>query len=281
LSKSIPAHPLLLLLGHYERVAEAKARDGGRPGSFKIQKHITAELVSRQAAELLLESEPEPALAARTLSNKHRGASAWLRVVPVNRKLRLCPSEFRQSVRNYCGLLPPGLAPASRCKCGEALVLPHALSCKKLAHRFKRHDAILEDVFHWLRARRVSARKEVVGLVAGNERVDLWVYNGGTTYWCDVTVVEPANPSYLAASAVREGSAALSAVSKKRSKWSRLKPAGVVDVPLAMESTGRMAEGFEEFLCSMEEESSYGGPSRAGLLAQLSVMHPFQRTVHE
>ena len=114
----------------------------------------------------------------------------------------------------------------------------------------------------------MKVRKEVVGLCA-NERVDLWVYNNGVTYWCDVTVVEPANPSYPA-SASREASALASAESKKRSKWGRLKPAGVLDLPLAMESSGRSGEQFEDFLSTMEAEST-GGQGRGRLLAQLSV----------
>ena len=111
--------------------------------------------------------------------------------------------EFRLGARIFCGLLPPALSPSLECgKCDAPLSLPHALSCKSLRARFRRHDALLDDVMQWLRRRRVNVYKEVSGLCSGNERVDLLVRCEGLVYRCDVSVAEPASSSYLDQSSV-------------------------------------------------------------------------------
>ena len=104
----------------------------------------------------------------------------------------------------------------------------------------------------------------------GNERVDIHVFSDGATIWGDVTVAEPANRTYLPHSCSKAGYAIGKVESSKRSKWLPLAPAGVVVQPLAMESTGRVAEDFVEFLRGIERQSN-SGPSCASMLNQLSV----------
>ena len=47
--------------------------------------------------------------------NQDSVSSAWLRVIPIKKALRLSSVEFRQGVRIYCGLGPSGLPAGYRC----------------------------------------------------------------------------------------------------------------------------------------------------------------------
>jgi hypothetical protein len=249
----------LLLQDYYQDVA-----DGA--GLFRLQRHITKEHEALVGDELLVESSSDKALAARTISNQNRGANAWLRIVHMKRSLSLTQREFQLSARMCCGLMPAGLPSDLRCKCGTPLSLPHALSCKHMAARFGRHDAIVRDVFHWLRRRQVQVQMEVSGLYerqSARDRIDLLVRCEGLAYWGDVTVTEPANPSYLARSCEQAGYALSLAESRKRSVWVARAGVGVNVVPMAMESTGRMADAFVEFLGTMEQASSQGHPDKS------------------
>jgi hypothetical protein len=267
LRSSLPGHPALLFLGYYDRLAESFGCKRG----FKIQRHITRELDTRVSKMLLDLVAPDPALAARTLSNQNSVASAWVRVIPMKKALRLSPVEFRQGVRIYCGQGPSGLPDGYRCKCGsDDLSLSHILSCRNLRNRFARHDAIVDDIFQWLRRRKIQVRKEVLGLATGNHRIDLWVRNDGVTYWGDVTIADPARPSYLPNSAEQAGVAVSRAETGKISKWKKLAPSGVTVQPLALETTGRVGQELSTFLETMERGSG-GGPSRSSLFVQLSV----------
>jgi hypothetical protein len=261
---SLPPHPLLLLLGHYERLHANNQ-------SFRIQRHISQELDKHLATDLQHFSNSDPSLAARTLSNQNSGATAWLRTLPVKQSYRLAPAEFQQGVRVFAGLPPAGLPSGTKCFCGMSLSLSHALSCRCLRGRIARHDALVEDVHQWLRRRRIQVAKELTGVVPLTaHRVDLWVRCDGVVHWCDVTVADPACPSYLASSASQPGFAAKRAEGLKRAKWDKLVPPGVVVQPLAFESTGHVGPSINKFLRAMEKMSS-SGPRRAELMAQLSI----------
>ena len=97
---SLPGHPLLLLIGFYERVAEKKKRPAAAAaaGQFKIQSHFTKAIDVVVAIRLVDEFDSSPAKCARNLSNRQRGATAWLRAIPSHPSLRLAPGEFRLGV---------------------------------------------------------------------------------------------------------------------------------------------------------------------------------------
>ena len=149
----------------------------------------------------------------------------------------------------------------SKAKCKAAkqpLSLAHALSCNSLRARFRRHNAILDDIMCWLRARRITVSKEVSGLTAGgNDRVDLLVRCEGTVFWGDVSLAEPGSPSYVANSSKKEGWAAEKMEAVKFSKWKQLVPKGsfVKVQPLVLETTGRLGVELQDFLKTMEEAS--------------------------
>ena len=135
---------------------------------------------------------------------------------------------------------------------------PHCLSCKFLRSRISRHDALVEDVAQWLRQRRVHVRKEVTGIVPDTaHRIDLWVRTDGEIRWCDLTVSDPALPSYVAAAAVKRGCVAELAESRKVSKWKKLAPATVLIQPLALEATGLVGPAMKQFLSVMEKATSH------------------------
>ena len=102
-------------------------------------------------------------------------------------------------------------------------------------------------------------------------RVDLWVRtDDAQEIWCDVSVPEPGCDSYLRlGSASRVGEAVKKVESSKRSKWGgvikKYKRVGVKAAPLVVET----GQDFQDFLTTIESTSE--GPSRARLIAQLSV----------
>ena len=117
----------------------------------------------------------------------------------------------------------------------------------------------------------MQVSKELVGVVPmTSHRVDLWVMCDGVAHWCDVTVADPASPSYLISSTTERGFAVKKAEGQKRSKWSTLAPPTVLVQPLAFESTGHVGPSLIKFLRSMEKMSS-SGPPRAELMKQLSI----------
>ena len=141
-----------MLTGFYERLAEQQEN---RKRPFRIQRHITRELMVSVGESLREAISSDPALAARNLSNQHSGATAWLRAVPTKSSLRMTEPEFRQGLQFFCGIGPgrAGALPESaKCKCGTPVSdplskLPHMLSCKHLGWRIGRHDALVDDIF--------------------------------------------------------------------------------------------------------------------------------------
>jgi hypothetical protein len=183
----------------------------------------------------------------------------------------MVPSEFRQAVRIRSGLPPTGLPAGSKCKCGEMLSLPHVLSCNHLGWRIGRHDAVVADIYSWLRARKVQVQKELMVNARGDDRVDIWVRSDAVVYWCDVVVTEPACPAIVEEAKESAGAAVRAAEAKKQSSWASLaSEAGVKVVPLAFETSGLRGESVQQFLKQMESASSEG-PALASLWSQLSV----------
>src|SRR5262249_37733368 len=125
---------------------------------FKIQRYISQEHDDR-VGDLLKELVSEkPAVAARTLSNHDSGASAWLRAVPPKPSLSMTELDFKQAIRIYCSLPVMGLPPDINCsqsvdcqRVDTPLSISHVLSCKGLAARIDRHNAVVGDVTFWLR----------------------------------------------------------------------------------------------------------------------------------
>jgi hypothetical protein len=267
---ALPHHPMELIArpkGFFDKMAERL----DNPHSFRIQRflsHLHAEQVDQR---LQAELASQPTLAARNLSNRHSGATAWLRIVPVRRSLRFTPSEFRAVARIFSGARPRAL-PNVPCKCKAELTLAHALSCRHLRGRFLRHDALVEDVFQWLRRRRIHSVKETYVSDKGEDRVDIWVRADSTVMWCDVTVTDPSCKSIVAAAAKNVGAAAKRADGQKRSAWRDLAEAENADVvPLVFETSGRRGTALEKFLREMERASEDDGPSKRELLDQLSI----------
>jgi hypothetical protein len=159
---------------------------------------------------------------------------------------------------------PAGVPIGSKCECKkgegrEDLDLSHALSCKSTSERFMRHDALVEDIYRWLRRKGIHVVKEYYVSNDGNERLDLWVRVEGELMWCDVIVTDPACPSIVAAAAKKAGAAVEKAESSKRSRYRALaEEAEATLIPLAFETTGRRGESLENFLKEMQAASPEG-----------------------
>jgi hypothetical protein len=275
LEKTIPPHPWEFLRGWYNR---ASKRDRTLLLGFKIQKYITSEIDAKVGETMDNRTADMPALAARIKSNQHRGASAWLRALPTKASLRFDPLEFRQATEIYCNWLS-GVPPETRCRlttdCKKdqpLLRLPHALTCKSLAARFTRHDAVVSDIFNWLRSRKIVVKKEFMPIPGKCNRVDLWARtDDGQVFWCDVSLPDPAQQTYLENGSASSGGVAAKAIeSVKNSKWSKLVPAGVQLFPLVIENTGYVGGLAEEFfrrICASTET----GRSLNNLVTQISV----------
>jgi hypothetical protein len=266
---ALPYHPMELIArpkGFYNKMAE----NLDNPRAFRIQRFLSHLHADKVNETLQAELASQPTLAARNLSNQHSGATAWLRIVPVQRSLRFTPSDFRSVARIFSGTKPRAL-PNIPCVCKKELTLAHALSCRNLRGRFIRHDALVEDVFQWLRRRRIHSVKETYVSDKGEDRVDIWVRTDSAVKWCDVTVTDPTGRSILDAAAKTAGAAAKRADGQKRSAWRELADAEDADViPLVFETSGRRGPALEKFLREMEAASD-DGPSRYELMDQLSI----------
>jgi hypothetical protein len=260
---SIPPDPRLCLTGYYER-----------KDTHKIQRSITRELDDIDGKSLKQQTESlGPAQTARNLSNSNSGSAAWTRVIPIKQSLRMSPHEYRTA---HC--IREGKQPylPLRCTCGSSLVLAHALSCKHLRGRFRRHDSLVEDLFRWLRARKVLVQKELLVLPNSSARIDLWVRLGDKLFWLDVRISDPSNPSYLPGSAQRAGYAIQEAERDKIDLWqARLRDAEIPDVtvvPMVFETSGRIGEKMQSFIQLISRETQHnGGPGVYHLWDQLSV----------
>ena len=72
----------------------------------------------------------------------------------------------------------------------------------------------------------------------GSQRVDIWVRNEGVVHWCDVTVSEPACPSFVERAAGEAGVAVRAAESRKKSKWKDLAAEAGAQVDPAVHDNG-------------------------------------------
>jgi hypothetical protein len=266
---TLPNHPMELIakpLGFFEK----KAAEHANPRGFRIQRHLSHAHADLIQAQLLTEVAPQKALAARIRSNQHSGATGILRIIPVRHSLKLTPSDFRAVMRIFSQNKPQVLPNDRSCYCRSPLTLTHVLgSCKHLRAKFVRHDALVDDVFQWLRRRRVHAVKEYYP--APDARVDIYVRMGGTVKWLDVTVTDPAGGSILDKAAVESGAAAKRAEGQKKSSYKKL--ADKLDaliVPIVFETSGYRGPTAEKFFREAQGSSSQG-PDRRELFDQLTV----------
>ena len=161
--------------------------------------------------------------------------------------LRMCNETTRVAVGVRLGL---NLCEAHTCPCG-ALVSTrgiHGLSCKRSAGRSTWHQQIKDLIWWALQRCYVPANKEPSGLLKlDGKRPDgltlVRCQNGRYLTW-DATVVDSLASSYLSAISSLPGSAAETAVVRKRSKYATITLTHIF-VPVAVESLGPVnAEGL-------------------------------------
>jgi hypothetical protein len=134
--------------------------------------------------------------------------------------------------------------PSSLCTCGESSLNPtHVLSCKSLRGVIQRHDTIVALIRSMLRYAGYVVRQEVQVIADTSKRMDLVVYLPTEVIWLDVSVVNPAKPSYLGKKATQARAA------EKRGKWQKAADAsGVIFIPLIFETYGAMGAEVQGLL---------------------------------
>ena len=180
------------------------------------------------------------------------GSGDWLEALPIaSIGLKLDDSSVWIAVGLRLGT---PLVHPHQCCCGTIVTSDghHGLSCRKSAGRQSRHSQINDIIHRAFIGTGVLATREPVGL-CNSAGVTAKRLDGVTTVpwkkgrclaW-DATCPDTFANSDIQMSSVSAGSAAKTAVYKKRAKYSDL-TAGIDFVPIAIESTGVWGEqGFE------------------------------------
>jgi hypothetical protein len=229
---------------------------------------------------------------ARLRSCASRAASAWIEALPTSAALRLTDLEFASSMRHRLGLSHmPANAPGVQCFCGRHMGqgnTDHAMTCKSLSGAMTlRHDNLkhiwrrianragvatsAEPVLRPLRgvqAAAIANRPESRGDI-------LLVLPDGLTV-ADVSVVHPAAPTYVAAAAQTDGSAAAARDQLKRARYQSDDPAAYAFQPLSVETYGRMGKPAMQMLNTLASAAVNAGVQLKGdfvtnALRELSV----------
>ena len=196
--------------------------------------------ICKSHSEMLI-SRANDADRARLLAGQATGSGAWLHALPSSALgLRLGDDEVRMAAGLRLGVQ---LVRAHTCVCGVP-VAPnghHGLSCKRSAGRHLRHRLANDVIARAFRSAEVPVEVEPLGLLRNDGKrpdgvtIVPWA-NGRCTVW-DFTCPDTLAPSHINHTSRAAGSAAETAESNKRVKYSGLGNAYNF-VPFAVETLG-------------------------------------------
>ena len=188
---------------------------------------------------------------ARLMAASQPHTAAWLQAIPVpNLGLLLDPESVRIAVALRLGA--PICDPHKCLLCGR-YVGPlglHALSCKKSAGRFPRHAQLNDLVKRSLSAAGVPSLLEPVGLDRGDGKrpdgITTFPFASGKCLAWDATCTDTFSESAVVACALKPGSAARAAESRKIEKYASISTQYLF-VPIAVETTGVIGPAASRF----------------------------------
>jgi hypothetical protein len=221
----------------------------GRPADFK--QRAVDKLVVEGEFDALLSRQTDDYNRARLLAVASEHSGDWLHALPITAcGLRLDNEAIRVAVglRLGCTLCQP-----HQCPCGVNVDArgTHGLSCRRSAGRQSRHHYINDLIWRALARSGVPATKEPNGLVRSDGKrpdgMTLVPWREGKTVTWDVTVADTVASSYLAATSITAGAAAMAAVERKSLKYASLMQHHLF-VPIAIETFGPICEDGQLFI---------------------------------
>jgi hypothetical protein len=229
---------------------------------------------------------------ARLRSCASRASSAWIEALPTSAALKLTDLEFTTAMRHRLGLSHmPANAPGVQCFCGRHMGqgnTDHAMTCKSLSGAMTlRHD-ILKNIWRRIanRAGVATSAEPVLRPLRGvqaaaianrpESRGDILLVLADGITVADVSVVHPAAPTYVAAAAQTDGSAAAARDQLKRARYQSDDPAAYSFQPLSVETYGRLGKPAMQMLSTLASAATNAGVRLRGdftanALRELSV----------
>lgn len=158
-------------------------------------------------------------------------------------------------MRRLLGIcLPKAGAVPSRCTCGAKLRHNrwHGIHCRlnRRTTVLNGHDSVVHLLVSTARRGGALARAEPTDLNwTNNEHPDAEMILGSHVVWIDVTIRDPAAPSYAATASTKRLVCATAAATTKNNKYGAVAKANSVEfVPVAYEATGAAGEDAQGFI---------------------------------
>jgi len=185
----------------------------------QAQRHYADALLKNLQTDLLAMSGPTDTARLRSCAGPK--ASSWLNCIPKLDLFKLCPADFRCSVRLRLGLPILAIRTDVRCKCGvfpDSLGI-HYLTCTTGNHLSTRHELVVK-AFHEmvLATGKHSATRQLEQVLAGfsglkgnrlvlDQLVNDWT-SSHEDIGIDFAVCHPCAPAYRSAAAANDLAAA-------------------------------------------------------------------------
>ena len=204
-------------------------------------------------------------LAAWFLSSSTHGSGHWMTWRGgSDGRFRFSPAEYIESLRLRLLVAPFSVDGNARCDhCNVSMHDSplHPLDCEfHMAARTRRHNRVRDLLFLMLKSSwptaAIGKEQELPGALVGKAALpmDITVRRAdGRVYAIDVTIAEPAAPTYVTVGSAREEDVA--AMEREKDKWAGYKThygetgaPGVTFVPFAVEATGRVGPIALDFL---------------------------------
>jgi hypothetical protein len=221
--------------------------------SARKQQYWDKPVVEHEFAELL-QRQNDNYGRARLLAAASKHSAEWLHAIPITScGLRLEDDAVRVAVGLRLG---SDICQPHTCPCGAIVDVrgSHALSCKQSSGRLIRHNHLNDIVLRSLSRAGIPATKEPSGLSRSDGKrpdgLTLIPWREGRCLIWDVTVADTTAASYVSSSAVKAGSAAESAATRKELKYIELSTRYEF-VPIAIESHGSFNSKAILFLCDL------------------------------
>jgi hypothetical protein len=199
----------------------------------------------------LLASQQDDYHKARLLAVSATHSGDWLFALPISScGLRLEDDALRIAIGLRLGA---SICEPHQCVCGSLVTATgsHCLSCKHGPGKTLRHNYLNDIIYHSLRRAGIPATKEPAGLLRSDGKrpdgLTTVPWKAGKSAVWDVTVADTLATSYLSSTAVKAGSAAEIAASRKENKYAALSSDHIF-VPLAFESLGPVGTKASSFL---------------------------------
>ena len=249
-----------------------------RPDQPLNQKAVSAAIDQAMFKALLAAATPFNK--ARLLSASGKGAGAWLGVIPsAELGYVFDPREFTTLLRFWVGM--PVYDAARACPgCGTAMDVYgyHALTCTHLGGLGVRHNALRDVWLKFFKLAGVPAQAEAPSLLPGSAArpADIFVPDfvppdakSATPACLDFAISHPQQPNFIKRAGEECGFAAKEYADKvKVVKFgAECEAAGVLLVPMVVETFGRWGACSEEMFCFISKASA----ARGNVTAQRAV----------